>query len=347
MTNEIEGLKVSLELVADKFQQGLSQVTQSCQKATGDISNSLKTLQQGLELFVGGYVIKQLANLVTSFDDMRVKVSVATGDIGAKFERTSQLMDQIMKNTDLSVKEISDFMITLRNTMGLTNQEIEKQYKMWEAWMDITGKGPEVLAQTDKALRAMGITTDEAKKQFLDFAIVIQRTTPLSLDSLLNTLGQAGPLFRALGMNVQQATAFLGMLANAGVDAENTTRALSYAIGKIKSPAELNALIDRIKTASTDFEAAHMAAEVFGQKAGAKLGPALRSGAKDMETLTKALEEGTGAFDDAAKVIEESVSEQLGQLKNQFNIIADDLLKKLLPNIKIIVGAFDNMSEGS
>jgi len=302
----------------------------SCRKIGDAFGDLKKTLISALEGISFALITKEVYQIGVAFDDIKTKVAVATGDMGSKLRESTDLIREMFRNTDVSLKEAGDMMVIFRNTMGLTNDEIKKQYSMWETWMDITGKGTEVLAQTDQVMRAFGLTTQEQAKELMDYALTIQRLTPIGFDPLMNTLAQAGPLFQALGMNVKEATAFLGMMTAAGLDAESATMALNYAVRKISTPEELKELIQKIKEAPDAFTAAQMAADTFGARGGAKLAAALREGTVSLEDLITKLDQGRGAFDAAAEVVDKSFSERLGNLKNRLTDIGIGIGEQLI-----------------
>ena len=68
------------------------------------------------------------------------------------------------------------------------------------------------------------------------------------------------------------------MFAVAGVDAAAAPAALTKALKKVKSPAELQTLIDQISATEDPFKRAQLASDLFGAKAGPKLAQALAQG---------------------------------------------------------------------
>jgi hypothetical protein len=334
MADELGSLWLKIGASFDEFKKQLADTQSTVEnsgKKMGDAFDGLKRIAvSALGAISFAVLTKEIYQFGVAFDDIKTKVAVATGDMGADLQNTTDLIREMFRNTDVSFKDAGDMMIIFRNTMGLTNDQIKEQYGMWETWMDVTGKGTEVLSQTDKVMRVFGLTTVEQTKQLMDYAIVIQRLTPIGFDPLMNTLAQCGPLFQALGMNVEESVAFLGMMTAAGLDAESATMALNYAVRTISTPEELKELIRKIQEAPDAFTAAQLAADTFGARGGAKLAAALRDGTVSLDDLIAKLDQGRGAFDAAGEVIDKSFSERLGNLKNRLTDIGIGIGEKLI-----------------
>ena len=295
--------------------------TTDAKKAIGGLKDSFGEFKDFAVGLLAGIsfakIIKESYDLGVMLSDTKVKIQTAIGDSGELLEDTLGITRDLFKTTDVTFGQATDMMVIFRNTMGLTNDQIKEQKDAWETWMDITGKRPEILSATDQMMRALEVDTFEGKKEILDYTIAIQRLTPIGLDPLMSALTSTAPLMKAFGMSSKEQIAFLGFMAEAGLDAGSATMMFNQAIRNVKTPAELYELMNTIKNTSDDLEAAQIASDVFGARGGAKLAAALRSGKMGIDELIASLDKSTGAFDAAGKAVEESYSEKLGIMKNK------------------------------
>ena len=98
------------------------------------------------------------------------------------------------------------------------------------------------------------------------------------------------------------------MFASAGVDAAAAPAALTKALKKVKSPAELQTLIDQISATEDPFKRAQLASDLFGAKAGPKLAQALAQGT--IGDFRVSLDEAAGATTKAADTIQSGFGNQ-------------------------------------
>jgi len=138
----------------------------------------------------------------------------------------------------------------------------------------------------------------------LDQLVASQQKFGGSVDGNAAALAALAPALNAANLSVDDGIGLLNLFAASGIDAADAPAALTKALTKVESPAELQQLIDDINATKDPFERAAKASELFGAKAGAKLANALDG--VDFETFIVGATDAGGAIEEASRVIDES-----------------------------------------
>jgi hypothetical protein len=101
------------------------------------------------------------------------------------------------------------------------------------------------------------------------------------------------------------------------VDASAGVTGITKALGKVKSPEELQALLVDIARTADPFERAQKAIDLFGAKVGPKLAQALQTSGGDLSRFGFQLEDVTGRTEDAAAALDSTLTSKLKLAVNQ------------------------------
>ena len=171
----------------------------------------------------------------------------------------------------------------------------------------------------------------------------------------LSQMQKFGPQLQEMGYSFETASALMGQLDKAGVNTEEVLGAMKKSVGAlakegISASDGLAMYYEQIKNAGTAAEAASIASEIFGTKAGSTMAAAIRDGTLAVGDLTESLLENgetiAGAAEDTYDFAERLQIMKQGlevALKPMANTVFDGLnkfmpvLQKLMEQIVPVI----------
>jgi hypothetical protein len=213
-------------------------------------------------------------------------------------------------------------MAKVHNDLGLVGDAADAATEKFLKFSTATGiDAAQAVALLDDALDNWGLTAGDAQ-MVMDKVIVSHQKWGGEIDKNLVTLAKVAPAMRAANFSIDDGIALLGLFGAKGLDSERAAAAFAKALTKVKSPAELQALITDISNTPDPFERAAKAADLFGAKAGAQLANAL--GGVAISDFAISIDEAAGKTDEAAKAIESGFGAQFQLLmKNAGGALAE------------------------
>lgn len=197
-------------------------------------------------------------------------------------------------------------MAKVRTDLGLTGKAADDATARFLKFGTATGQDAAgAVASFDDILDAWNLTAADAGP-IMDKLIVSRQKFGGVITENQANLAALAPAMTAANLTVDDGIGLLNLFAASGVDAAAAPVALQKALTKVKSPAELKALIADIQATEDPFLRAQKAADLFGAKAGAKLATVLAPGNGALEDYAISMDDAAGATEDAAKVIEDS-----------------------------------------
>jgi phage-related minor tail protein len=156
-----------------------------------------------------------------------------------------------------------------------------------------------------KAFTAFGVTADEVPGMLGEINVASQKTGD-SADNLTASILAAAPTFTTMGFSMTETTAMMAQLDMSGAKGKATISALTKVMKEAgeagkdpkKALAELNT---ELKSGTHTSKEATELYKTLGAKGFANLSTAAKSGALDINGLTKAMKEGSGGLDEQYK----------------------------------------------
>ena len=210
-------------------------------------------------------------------------------------------------------------------------------------------------ASFDDAADAIRIgtgATGDALDGLLDDFDAVYKSVPTTMEDAskaiadYNTrLGLTGPQLQEMGYSFETASALMGQLDKAGVNTDEVLGAMKKSVATlakegISASDGLAMYYEKIKNAGTAAEAASIASEIFGTRAGSTMAAAIRDGSLAVADLTAELQENgetiAGAADDTYDFAERLQVMKQGlevALKPMANTVFDGL-NKFMPTLQ-------------
>ena len=343
-------------------------VMETVVKLAGSIDPSLAKSIQNAQVKVGGLNIKAVAmgaafagaaviavkaladigkglyDLGAEFDNAYDAIRVGTGATGEALESLKDDFKDVYGSVPTTMEDASKAIADYNTRLGLTGKELSELSKQAIA---VSGMLEEDLGTTietsSQAFQQWGISSQDMAKQ-MDHIFKVSQATGMGFNELMLSMQQYGPQLQNMGYSFQEASALMGQMEKAGVNTTEVLAAMKKAVGTlakegISASDGLQIYYEKIKNAGSAAEAAAIANEVFGARAGSTVANAIRKGTFEIEAFTNALnnsdESIMGAMWDTA-----DATEKFGMLQQQFKLLIEPLasgvfdhVAKLMPTI--------------
>lgn len=277
-----------------------------------EVGDKIKGVGEGITKNVTGPIVAAGAASMAAFTevdkglDTIVMKTGATGETAAEF---GEIMNSIATSipTDFSTAGAAIGEVITR--FGLTGDKLEELSTQFIQFAklnntDVSG----AIDTSQKALAAFGLGAENAGR-LLDSMNATGQRTGVSVDTLASGLVSNAAVFNELGLNIFQATEFMGDLEISGADASSVLSGMSKALknataeGKPLNEA-LSELEDTIVNGKDGMDGLTAAYDLFG-KSGATIYQSLKNGTVSFRDLGKAATISSGSV---SKTFEETLS---------------------------------------
>lgn len=303
------------------------------------VSAGIKALIQGLK-----DVAKYAKEAYTEFDkgyDTLIKATGATGD-------TAKALEDSYKNVSKSVKgnmsDIGAAVGEVNTRFGYTGEQLEKLAERFLKFADINNTNVvSSVDDTQKALSAYGLSAEDAE-HYLDVLTKTAQDTGVKTDKLNSGIISNATAFQEMGLNIEQAVAFMGQLEKSGANSETVLNGMRKALkNSAESGLNLNdsliALQKAIENDADSTGALTAAYDLFG-KSGDQIYGAIKNGTLSFEELTKASGDVTGAVDNTYEQTQDAfdkISLAAQGLKTDIATAFKNVLNEYAPEIDGVV----------
>jgi TP901 family phage tail tape measure protein len=291
------------------MQAGLGQLRGAVGAATSELGlldgTAGRLAGMGLGAAAVGLLAKAAFDMGAAFDDAVDSIRVGTGATGAALGDLEQSFERVFTSIPTSMENASAAITILVQRLGLSGAALEGVATQVLELSRLTGTN--LTANTQAAAQAFNAWGTEAGDMagILDQVLVASQQTGVSVTTLLQQVTQNAAIFRQFGLGVTDAIAFLAKLDQQGIDSTAVATGLRTAYTKFieagQDPARgLQDLLDVLRDLPDEGEAAALAIEAFGQRAGPRLFDAIRTGKLEVADLTAQLQASGGAVGEAA-----------------------------------------------
>ena len=228
-------------------------------------------------------------------DEGADKILVATGASGEALEDMEERMKSLATSIPTDFATAGDAIGAVNTRFGITGDALEELSGKYIKFAELNGTDvTNSVNSTQKALTAFGKSSKSAG-HYLDVLTKVGQDTGISVDKLTDGVTANASAFQAMGMDLEEATVFMGNIEKSGADVTAVFGGLAKA-NKLaaKENKSMNAMLKdfqkKVKSGKKDAEAMTLAYEMFG-KSGAQVFNAVKSGAIDFENLASATQD--------------------------------------------------------
>lgn len=312
-------------------------------------------------LIVGGLGIR---DTMTTFMDFEQGLSSVQAVSRATAEEMAVLKDEAKRlgaETEWSAVQVTEAE-TLLAQAGFSVQETVGALP---GLLSLASAGGLELADaTDIAagtLRAFGLEAEQAA-HVADVLAVASSATNSDVSGLGEAMKYVGPAAKAMGVDVEQATAALGLLANANIKGSQAGTTMRAALTRLAKPSkqaadmmqqlgfnafdssgkmlplhEVIANLEKSTAGLTDQQKANAMATIFGQEAMSGMLALVEQGPDALKELTNSLYDSEGAAKEMADTRLDNLAGQITILKSAVEGMKIELGERLAPYAKSFV----------
>ena len=254
------------------------------------------------------------------FDDIENTISRGTGATGEALDGLLDQAKDVLATVPESGDVVAGVIADVNTFFGQTGDTLEESSRLFLDFARVTGGDVQnAISGLDAAFTQFGESPENLNEALGDFTRISQ-ATGAPVDKLIGQLETFGPLFANAGFSIEETTAILGQLEQAGVDVTRVGPALNKFFRDAAAAGEdprvaLEGVVAAIGDAESSTEALNLASQAFGAEGAQRLTNAIRSGNFDLQEFNGLLGEGAGLVGEQAEATE-SFGDKLNTLKN-------------------------------
>lgn len=347
--------------LAGSIDPSLGKAIESAQKKISGLN--VKALAVGAA--VGGIAVatgkavveagKYLKDLGSQFDEATDAIRIGTGATGDALDGLLDDFDEVYKSVPTTMEDASKAIADYNTRLGLTGPQLQEISKQALQVSDMLGDDlGGVIEESSQAFQQWNIDAENMGGA-MDYIFKVSQSTGMGFTDLMSNMQKFGPQLQEMGYSFETASALMGQLDKAGVNVEEVLGAMKKSVGAlakegISASDGLAMYYEQIKNAGTAAEAASIASEIYGTKAGSTMAAAIRDGTLAVGDLTESLLENgetiAGAAEDTYDFAERLQIMKQGlevALKPMANTVFDGLnkfmpvLQKLMEQIVPVI----------
>ena len=237
---------------------------------------------------------KYLKDLGSQFDEAADAIRIGTGATGDALDGRLDDFDEIYKSVPTTMEDASKAIADYNTRLGLTGPQLQEISKQALQVSDMLGDDlGGVIEESSQAFQQWNIDADNMGGA-MDYIFKVSQSTGMGFTDLMSNMQKFGPQLQEMGYSFETASALMGQLDKAGVNTEEVLSAMKKSVGAlakegISASDGLAMYYEQIKNAGTAAEAASIASEIFGTKAGSTMAAAIRDGTFAVGDLTESL----------------------------------------------------------
>lgn len=312
----------------------------------------------GIAVATGKAVVeagKYLKDLGSQFDEAADAIRIGTGATDDALDGLLDDFDEVYKSVPTTMEDASKAIADYNTRLGLTGPQLQEISKQALQVSDMLGDDlGGVIEESSQAFQQWNIDAENMGGA-MDYIFKVSQSTGMGFTDLMSNMQKFGPQLQEMGYSFETASALMGQLDKAGVNVEEVLGAMKKSVGAlakegISASDGLAMYYEQIKNAGTAAEAASIASEIFGTKAGSTMAAAIRDGTLAVGDLTESLLENgetiAGAAEDTYDFAERLQIMKQGlevALKPMANTVFDGLnkfmpvLQKLMEQIVPVI----------
>ena len=276
-----------------------------------------------------------------------------TGATGEAAESLQKSMDSVFGSLPTSAADAGIAIGEVNTRFGLTGESLEQLSSQFIQFAQINETDLNgAIGSVNKNLQIFGLGAEDAQG-YLGLLTTQAQATGISVDDLMNSVQKNGPVFKEMGLSIDESVNLLAQFEKNGVNAESALAGLkkaqqnATAEGKNLSQS-LGETMEAIKGASSETEALQIATELFGKKGALEMTQAIREGRFSVDELASGLDDFKSTVTDTFEGTQDApdkLTTAMNNLKIVGKEIGETLLTALAPVFEKLVNAAKKLAE--
>lgn len=331
-------LQVGLGLDPKEFEKGLRDAQTKLNEFSDKITSVGKKLSIGLTVPLTALGYKSVQVFATFSQEM-AKVAAISGATAQEFDTLKKSAEALGASTRFSATEVAGLQLNL-SKLGFDTTAINNST---QAILELALATGEDLAQSAEVaaatMQGFGLEASEAGR-VADVMAASFSSSALGLSKFQNAMSTVAPVAKTAGVSIEETTALLAILTNAGLDASTSGTSLRNIFLKLaKSGIDMDAAFDKINK-STNKSAVAM--ELFGIQ-GATAAVVLAENSEQARQFTKDFENSAGAAANMAAIMDDTLTGSLLNLESAAEGAMIAIGEALEPALKAITARLGSM----
>jgi len=293
---ELDTKLKSADAAAGQFQRNVGNYP----KAMGGAIASLKKFAGALGI-VGGIQLlnrglRNTFDIVKNFDQAQADLSSVLGVTREEMADLTAQAKELGATTQFTASQVSELQLEYAK-LGFTQKEIQN---VTDATLQLAAASGTDLANAasivGSTLRGFGLDVTETQR-LVDVMAKSFSTSSLDIDKFSSAMSNVAPAASAIGLTVEETTALLGSLTDAGIDASSAGTGLRNMFLSAKEQGiTFDEALDQIANSSDKLGTSF---DLFKKK-GSTLGVILANNRDKTDELTQSLQDSSGAAEEMA-----------------------------------------------
>lgn len=292
---------------------------------------------------------KALLELGKQFDEVQDSIRIGTGATGDALDGLMDDFDAVYKSVPTTMEDASQAIADYNTRLGLTGDDLQGLSKQAIQVSDMLGEDlGSTIEQSSKAFQQWNISAEDMEGA-MDYIFKVSQSTGTGFNDLMSKMQQFGPQLQDMGFSFNEASAMVGQLDKAGVNTNEVLGAMKKSVTTlakqgISASDGMQMYYEKIQRAGTAAEAASIASEVFGARAGSTMASAIRDGTLSVDDFTKSLE-GNGETISGAAEDTYDFSERLQMLKQNAQVAFEPLANTVFDQLNEFMPTLQSLME--
>ncbi|CAN5522748.1 phage tail tape measure protein [soil metagenome] len=215
---------------------------------------------------------KQLYDLGETWDNVTDGITGRTGKMGADLQGVVDVVKQVGQTAAISLGDIGNIAGGVSQSLHLAGDPLRQMTDQLAKLQQVTGQVVDT-RDLGKAFRLFNVDDVTSQTNSLNELLNVSQAVGVPINSLLNTMGQAGKTTRQFGLGFAETAGLLATFDDAGLDAEKTSSGLSVALKNLARDGQDPAIglvqtieqIKRLHDAGQEVAAINLSTSVFGR----------------------------------------------------------------------------------
>ena len=279
---------------------------------------------------------KAAVNTFVEFEDSMMKVNVVTGATAKEFEQLTNSAKDLGAKTRFTARQFSDLQLTL-GRKGFDPSQILAMEEAVAKLALATGEDLNLAANVvANSLNAFNLESDESARIANTLASAAANSS-VALNTFSTAFGHAGSSAHAVGVDIEELSAMMGVLMDNGIKASKAGTGLRKIFSKLN---EVGKPFNEVLTEMASGEMTlNDATKLVGETASNQL-LILSNQLDKVNELTEGYRTNTGVLDDMAEKMSETTKNKIAVMNSALEamnlVIGDIIVKQLLPLINKI-----------
>lgn len=280
-------------------------------------------------------------------------VVAKTGATGEALAEMQGVVENLATSIPVSFETAGTAVGEVNTRFGLMGEELEKVSGQFIKFAEVNGVDVNnSIDQVQKIMTAYGVSVEDVGL-VLDRLNATGQATGISIDTLEQSLITNSVTLQEMGMNLADASRFMGNLEVAGIDSSAVLTGLKKALQNatkegVPMSEALAQIQEKMTNASSETEAFQIATELFGSKAGPAMVKALQSGQVSLNDFGSSLETWGGNVEETFNGMQDPV-DKTTVLMNQFKLVGSDMGSAIqeaaLPILEKLIDVVKNLTD--